>query len=72
MTSFLVLFDTVNHTILCQNLKYMYHFSNTAVMLISSDLRDRNQFVRHDGNKLNNFLISRSGPQGSILGLLLY
>ena len=78
MTSFLVLldhskaFDTVNHIILCQKLKYMRHFSTTVVMLISSNLRDRSQFVCHYGNKSNNFLISRGLPQGLILGPLLY
>ena len=69
MIQFLVLldhskvFDTVKHIILSQKLKYMCNFSNTADMLISSYLRDRNQFVCHDGNKSNNFLTSRGVPQ---------
>ena len=61
MTSFLVLldhskeFDTANHIILCQKLKYMRHFLNTVGKLISLNLGDRSQFVCHYGNKSNIF-----------------
>lgn len=78
MISFLILldhskaFDTVDHNILCQKLKHMCHFSNTAVKLISSYLVNRSQFVCFGSERSETCQTKRGVPQGSILGPLLY
>jgi len=38
-------FNTVNHEILCSKLKNLYFFSNTAVKLLCSCLKNRRQYV---------------------------
>lgn len=65
-------FDTVDHIILVQKLKYMLNFSSTSVALMTSYLNNRAQCVEI-GSKTSRFLsVNRGVPQGSILGPLLF
>ena len=64
-------FDTVNHQILCDKLKY-YGFRGKSNDLISSFLSGRKQFVSIDGHNSSNLDITCGVPQGSTLGPLLF
>ena len=64
-------FDTINHKILLDKLKY-YGFSDLSLKLLASYLRNRKQFVCL-GNTNSELLDIHTGvPQGSILGPLLF
>ena len=64
-------FDTLNHAILLDKLKY-YGFSNTPLNWFASYLQNRMQFVDFDGTLSNTVLMTTGVPQGSILGPLLF
>ena len=63
-------FDTLNHSILLDKLKY-YGFSNTPLNWFASYLQNRMQFADFDGTLSNTVLMTTGVQQGSILGPLL-
>ena len=64
-------FDTLNHNILLDKLKY-YGISGTAHKLMSSYITERKQFVQMDDTKSDTITLTTGVPQGSILGPLLF
>ena len=64
-------FDTLNHDILLQKLKY-YGIKGISNYLINNYLTNRRQYVEIDGISSKYQLISTGVPQGSILGPLLF
>jgi hypothetical protein len=64
-------FDTINHGILLQKLKY-YGFSDIPLKWFQSYLNDRQQFVCFDGHLSASKTLETGVPQGSILGPLLF
>ncbi len=63
-------FDTLDHIILLEKLKY-YGINGVAHELIENYI-NRKQYVEMDGTKSNLLSITTGVPQGSILGLLLF
>ena len=64
-------FDTIDHTILIDKLKY-YGVREINLKLFSSYLETRKQYTEIDNVKSNTSLITTGVPQGSILGPLLF
>ncbi len=64
-------FDTIDHGILIQKLKY-YGFTDLASNLMESYLSNRKQYVQIDDIKSELCSITTGVPQGSILGPLLF
>ena len=64
-------FNTVNHSILCDKLKY-YGFRGKSNELIKSFLSNRSQYVSINGYDSNKLDVNCGVPQGSILGPLLF
>ena len=64
-------FDTVNHEILLQKLKY-YGVQGNTLKLFESYLSNRTQVVEVNGMLSEKGLIRHGVPQGSILGPLLF
>ena len=64
-------FDTIDHTILIDKLKY-YGVHEINLKLFSSYLENRKQYMEIDNVKSNTSLITTGVPQGSILGPLIY
>ena len=64
-------FDTLNHSILLDKLKY-YGVSTTPLNWFASYLHNRRQFVDYEGTLSNTVLMTTGVPQGSMLGPLLF
>ena len=65
-------FDTTNHTILFNKLKY-YGFRGTANLWFANYLNNRKQVVSINGTDCEKFAITIVGvPQGSVLGPILF
>ena len=64
-------FDTVNHPLLLQKMKF-YGFDTGALQWVSSYLSERSQRVCIDGHMSSPLNINIGVPQGSILGPLYY
>ena len=64
-------FDTIDHTILFDKLKY-YGVHEINLKLFRSYLENRKQYTEIDNVKSNTSLITTGVPQGSILGQLLF
>ena len=64
-------FDTINHDLLCEKLKY-YGFSPQSVAIISCYLKGRTQCVKIDNHISSATAIASGVPQGSVLSSLLF
>ena len=64
-------FDTLDHLILLDKLKY-YGLNSTAIKLMESYLSNREQYVDFSNTKSEVKRVSTGVPQGSILGPLLF
>ena len=64
-------FDTINHQLLIQKLKF-YYFSTSAQCLIASYLENRSQYVCVGRKTSDSMSIKIGVPQGSVLGPLLF
>ena len=64
-------FDTVNHTVLVNKLKY-FGIINKECEWFSNYLSDRNQFVFANGIRSDDAVINIGVPQGSVLGPILF
>ena len=64
-------FDTVDHQVLIKKFKY-YESDGTALNWFKSYLSNRKQFISSQDVSKNSVDIFCGGPQGSILGLLLF
>lgn len=65
-------FDSINHMLLCQKLKLLFNFSDSAVALIKSYLHERSQSVTLNGESSLEKELIRGTPQGSVLSPLLF
>ena len=64
-------FDTLNHSILLENLQN-YGVTGTSHSLLGNYLSDRCQYVEYNGHRSNTLPITTGITQGSILGRLLF
>ena len=64
-------FDTLDHTILLQKLKY-YGITGKSLQLLKCYLTNRRQYVHFGNSRSVNSRIELGVPQGSILGPLLF
>ena len=65
-------FDTVDHSILFDRLKYSFGFTGTAFTWLQSYLTGRSQFVKFGNHNSSSTSITTGVPQGSVLGPLLF
>lgn len=64
-------FDCVSHDILLNKLNY-YGFTAESILLLTSYLSDRQQYVNYNRSKSNLLSVKHGVPQGSILGPILF
>ena len=64
-------FDTLNHGILSQKLKY-YDITGNSINLLQSYLSERCHYVEYNHHRSNTLPTSTGVPQGSVLGRLLF
>ena len=64
-------FDTVDHQILLKKLEY-YGIAGNNLRWFENYLKDRQQFLSFEHNSTKKVTVTRSVPQGSILGPLLF
>ena len=65
-------FDSVNHDLLLQKLKYSYNIEGRLLKFLLNYLADREQRVIIDGSKSDVKSVLSGVPQGSILGPILF
>ena len=65
-------FDSVNHDLLLQKLKYSYNIEGRLLKFLISYLADRKQHVIIDSSKSDVKSVLSGVPQGSILGPILF
>ena len=65
-------FDTVNHTIFCNRLKYCFGVGGTALSWIFLYVTGRTQEVVIDGFESEAVKLTQGVPQGSVLGPVLF
>ena len=64
-------FDSIDHNILLKKLPH-YHFTSSAIKLMSSYLTDRSQYVKLGDHRSTMRKIGIGVPQGSVLGRILF
>lgn len=64
-------FDQIDHYLLLSKLE-SFGFSDTLILLFTSYLFCREQFVEHGGHRSRNYIATSGVPQGSNLGPLLF
>ena len=65
-------FDTIDHLILLNKLRYYGLDDKTLTILFKNYLNNRKQYTEFDDTTSETLLINVGVPQGSILGLLLF
>ena len=65
-------FDTIDHSILLDRLKYSFGFTGTALTWLQSCLTGRSQFVKLGNQNSSSTSVTTGVPQGSVLGPLLF
>ena len=64
-------FDTVNHSLLIKKM-YAYGIRGNKLKWFESYLADRSQYIAYDGSNSDTYSLECGGPQGSILGPILF
>ena len=65
-------FDTIDHLILLQRLKFTFGIDGVVLKWFTSYLENRKQYVLIDGHKSNLSTLRYGVPQGSVLGPVLF
>ena len=65
-------FDSVNHDVLLEKLKHIFHIDGHLLQFLISYLKNRKQRVIIDGHFSSDTEVNSGVPQGSIIGPLLF